>query len=599
MYLILIETSGNQSYIFATNKLRENVGASELTYRAGTEWVLQAVQDITDKPLWSENVATLRENLCRPDLNPPIDPNHPTAVEVITATSGKALLLVNDREVGRRIVRAVTRKALQEAPGLDVCGVISDEFDFNLRPIGTVNEAVHRKFEEARASRPAPALRFLRVPVVDECETSGLPAAAWVVNEAGDPREKVARSNLSLQKRAYADAYRRRMQALLDRYGINRQLPRNPGDLEKQCEWLAVVHADGNGLGQIFLNFAAYIDFEREQQTAGNEVLNRRYVERMRAFSLALDVCTEKAFVTALTAITERKLNGDDEKVLPLLPIILGGDDLTVMCDGKNALRFTHKFLTAFETETAREVQAPFDGILSKVAGVAFSPNKRLSACAGVAIIKPHFPFSAAYDLAAELILSAKQVKKLITNPNKKDSHTPDHKTPWPCSALDFHALYDSSSSQLASIREKLRYRNQAENREVRSYARPYVVTPVNELRGADGADWAVLHHWDSLARQVEAILAPELDDSGQATGRRKLPNTQLHELRAGLPLKKEIADGRFKLIQQRYDLSLFAGEHAETLYRSEQEETGSKIEFTTLLDAMDAANFWRKDDAA
>ena len=148
-------------------------------------------------------------------------------------------------------------------------------------------------------------------------------------------------------------------------------------------------------------------------------------------FSIALDICTEQAFLFAAKEMAKRRKN--ESFTLPILPIVLGGDDLTVVCDGRDALQFTHDFLTQFENETARTNHELVEAIIPQIAGEAFTP-KRLSASAGVAIIKPHFPFSAAYDLAEELIVSAKRVKKLVKDPDPT-------KLLWPCSTLDFHAL--------------------------------------------------------------------------------------------------------------------------------------------------------------
>jgi hypothetical protein len=106
MNLVLIETSGNQAYIFATNKLRENVGASELTAQVGRQFVLDAVQAAGgQRP----------QDLRKPDTYPALSDTN--AVEVILAVSGKALLLVRDAAIGRQIVNKVTLRALRKPRG--------------------------------------------------------------------------------------------------------------------------------------------------------------------------------------------------------------------------------------------------------------------------------------------------------------------------------------------------------------------------------------------------------------------------------------------------------------------------------------------------
>ncbi|MEK6410286.1 MAG: hypothetical protein AABN34_25480 [Acidobacteriota bacterium] len=581
MNLVLIETSGNQQYIFATNKLRENVGASELTYRVGTEWVLGAVHGLlkdTDpsvRPLWDEDVQQLRENLLNRDLNPPIT-NTGVSTEVIVATSGKAMLLVENAESGKKIIREVTCRALKDAPGLDVCGIVSDDFDWKARPLGEIVSETHRQLDQKRENRPGSTLRFLRLPVVMECATSGMPAAEWDERKKGE-EPSAARSAVSLKKRKGSESYGPRMKKLLRLKQIAGDFARNIGVLEKYCDWLAVVHADGNGVGQIFLDFWKNSGCEaRQEEGEASEKLNRDYVETYRKFSIALDVCTQEAFIIALQNMLKwknklrslRRIKENRGDVLPILPILLGGDDLTVVCDGQAALQFTHDFLVEFEQQTARpDLPLGLDDIIPKIAAAAPSVNaNRLSACAGLAIVKPHFPFSAAYDLSEQLITSAKQMK--------------------PRSALDFHALYDASGSDLDRIRQKLR----VDEGKTLLYGRPYVVTSRGDLPIGNEADYR--HDWQKLEARIEAIFKKDDD------GRRRLPNSQLHDLRGGLFLGEKAADARYRLIRQRYKeqgITTFdeAGEGGrQSLFFT---ENGGR--HTRLLDALDAANFWVETD--
>ncbi|MCX7664011.1 MAG: hypothetical protein N2112_00535 [Gemmataceae bacterium] len=522
MNLVLIETSGNQAFIFATNKLRENVGASELTFQVGTQFVRYAVK-AAGGSLPSDNR--------NPTTYPEISGQNP--IEIILATSGKALLLVQNKELGQKIVHSVTLKALKEAPGLEVRGVVSRDFDFDKEGLHRLIGEVHRDFEKVRSKLPGPAARFQRLPIIAECASSGLPASVY--DSLGS--EPSMRSRVIMAKREVAQDGLKRIRNLV---GEKYRLPYSTTEIEDLgCDWLAIVHADGNGLGQVFLKF----------DQVANTQSNRDYITKLRSFSLALDECTERAFCRSLDVIRLRRDR------LPIVPLVLGGDDLTVVCDGRQALQFTKKFIECFEEET------------SKHPNVKSILSKGLSSCAGVAIVKPHFPFHAGYELAEELLKSAKKIAK-------KDEH--GKKREHPLSTIDYHILYDASGPDLERIRRELTL----DNGKTLLIGRPYIIS---KNQGPQN------RHWDDLVKRIHAVQA-----QNEEGDKRLLPNSMLHELRESLYLGREVAESRLALVRQRYQPHINPLLVGNNLFWSEGEQHR-----TGLLDAIDTAEFWKAREEA
>lgn len=524
MYLILLETSGNQRYIFSTNKMRENVGASELTYRIGTE----VVKQIAD--------------------------GNSNVMPIITA-SGKALLMADKEHQAKTIVREVTKKALKEIPGLTIHGAICKVADNNsAESLHKAVGDVHRRLEEIRYQMPGNLQRFQRLPFVAGCSTSNLPASGIMTFET-EPRPYSKVSTVKADNKE--TGYKRITEKLREADEDLKELCLIDPDKIGEPDWLAVIHADGNGLGEVFLNF-----YER----SGSPQTREEYIEKYRKFSEALDKCTIKATAVALkkfrdSFIEEEKAKAkkrgkelsieDIEKIeLPFIPLVLGGDDLTVICDGRYAVKFTRDFLVEFE----RQAQQHKD----------IKDLIKLGACAGIAIVKPHYPFHQAYELAEQLLQSAKMVKKISPS----------------LLALDYHVLYDSGGTGLDEIRAKTPF-----------VARPYVVSKSaeNHAKTDEQKNWVKNHHFNELARRVEAINARDED------GKRLLPNSQMHVLREGLFVAdttldtRQEVDARARLIAHRYPSfkELFVKD--ETLFF---DEDGEKT--TYLLDAMEIAEFWR-----
>lgn len=560
-YLVLLETSGNQNYIFSTNRLRENIGASELTYQAGTYWVGEAVDNRNPQKLFTgcRTPKAFREVIKKQPTLGESDQN----AEIIIAASGKALVLTKDKETAQAIISQVTKKALIEAPGLDISGVYEkiENWEEEENSLAEAIKQVHKTFEKARSRRPSPEHRFLRLPIIADCAVSGLPASE--MDYLGKEPKSISKvSATKCNPNIIEDAQKRltaidkRLQKKID------QLLRDEESEEEKRSWLAVVHADGNGLGQIFLKFQDYI---------GEDKSNRNYIKQYRHFSLALDECTEAAFKKALDDVFPEEENQKTKKVIPIVPLIIGGDDLTVVCDGEYALEFTRVFLQQFEAQTKDHPK------ISPIAQEVFETN-RLSACAGVAIVKRHFPFSIAYQLAEQLIKSAKEVKKKVTCiPTDKIPKN----TPFPCSAIDFHILYDSSSIELDKIREQLK-----PELNTQLFNRPYVVSKDLTQADSEGQNWAKFHDWKKLSHRINWL------NNGKSDHEDKEPisSSQSHAIRTVLFLGKDQADSQYQQIKQRYDVEKFVESinNDDSLFYQNIEKNYA----TSFLDALDAKDF-------
>jgi hypothetical protein len=555
MYIVLLETSGNQRYIFSTNKLRENVGASELTYQIGKTIVRDLIKDRAD-------------------------------VKEIITTSGKALLLADNETVAREIVREVTKHALENMAGLTINGAICKvEVESSAVSLHKAVGDVHRRLEEIRFQIPSNLHRFQRIPFVAECASSNLPASEIVEFKNSRGNDTFTFSKVSITKREVLakDKKKRSNEDDFDKGRITNELeqdfgvtlPENLEKLEKvfpKTKWLAVVHADGNGLGQIFLKFNDFANMTNHES----------YKKDYKDFSDEIDICTKNAFGKALKKLQTKF----GEKItIPVIPIILGGDDLTFICDGEFAISLTKDFLQNFEKECS-DSESQTNQTIRRL-----TEKHPLGICAGIAIIKPHFPFHQAYDLAAELLQSAKKTKQISTS----------------LSAFDYHVLYDSSGTTLEEIREKTPF-----------VARPYVVTDLDiaksfvdadtkenrkktDERKIKEKDWLKYHHFCELEKRVEVMNRTEDDDE-----KRKLPNSQLHVLREGLFVDdttkniQEEVDARAKLIAHRYEKEGFSKLFAKdkslffdaVLFDKIEGETETKR--THFLDALDIVEFWK-----
>ncbi len=404
--LTAIDTTQIQGYIFGSNRLQENIGGSELVEMATHQWVYEALPA-------AHNVVNVTTGEL--DNSRTIDT---LDAEVIYAGGGNTVILFKTIDLARAFTGRLTRRVLKEAPGLEVV-VAHRRFDWEREALSQVVSTTLSVDLARKKQNRMPSMPLLRLGVTVPCASTGL-VASRIVEKKPVSLEIRAKSDAKVQEQSAA-----RLKAKLPRIEQgNWDIPRDFDDLGRvkgEDSYIAVVHADGNGIGRRVDDIARRYDTPQR---------NREYIEAIRVFSQSLERAATQALssVVDLMAgafIADAELANRHRQKFPLRPIVFGGDDVTFVCHGSYGLSLAVRYLEAFEEATQHE--PAFEG-------------KPAYACAGVALVKTHYPFSRAYRLSEELCRSAKQMLK----EKKIDG-----------SALDWHIAMSGITGSLEAIRRR------------------------------------------------------------------------------------------------------------------------------------------------
>ena len=321
--LALYDLTGIQRYIFQTSKLKDIIGASEL--------VGNALQEKIEETPGSKNL--------------------------LYTGGGNAVLGFAGKEEWKAFNTAFSKKLLLEIPGLSFVTVCNDEAGdkISVRIEDLFAEIARKKSlggDDCSITTLPPMAQSAseRLPVViiakegEDADVAEYSHPAWVKWEKG--KEKTSESDHPVEFDNIAE---------------------KPKYLKKAERIMAVVHIDGNQMGNLFMKACEKADS----------------LEDIKALSEAIDA----VFNTAYRDFFDKCHDAHER----WRKIYVSGDDVTYVCHGVYALKSAVNFLKALDD--IRKNYPQLQGF---------------SASAGIAYVKPHFPFYKAYERAERCCKEAK-----------------------------------------------------------------------------------------------------------------------------------------------------------------------------------------------
>lgn len=388
--LALYDITGIQDFIYASSRLKENIGASRLV---GMLLDPRVLEQAGGEVIYSGGGNALA---MFDDKNAAIEATRVLAKRSITLTCGALRFAVAYQEMGSmsfteamdklgRSIRTRKREMDKTGPMLGI-GITKLEHGTNL-PV----------FLASNADGGRSRLTGLKLRVEAEADGNHLPKTIMDISFIRD-------GSCGFEKN-------------LDKF------------FQKKGEegYIAVCHVDGNDIGELAIQATKNENDLNKAKRSAREFSDE--IQRIMHDALKNVIESIHAFKNGPNAANVLDLKNGYKDKIPFYPVVSGGDDLTFITNGLLGISAAELFLNEISNKSI------------SVAG----RETRVSACAGVAIVKTKFPFNRAYSLANWLCTNAKNARKATMTGS-------DPASSW----LDFQVVTSSAAWDVASARKNL-----------------------------------------------------------------------------------------------------------------------------------------------
>lgn len=351
--LAMYDVRGIQKYIFRTTKVKDAVGASAIVEDIIAEALRYAVDSMKPSP-------SMEMQWCEGKKALPFEEGK-KEVQILFVGGGNAYVIFRDRQLCLEINKRMSAYVMKHTYSLQLAAAVVDCTGDYQNDYQKLHEQMNRTKADMIVSKPLGALPIMQVEV-----KTGYPLSDGDVSTETGLKKKKSESIAAGDRAA----------RIFDHYVIQKGVDST----------IAVVHIDGNNMG---LRIREQIQGIRDYKEA---------VQKMRNISCNINESFKQTFQEMSDHFNKDAVKG---KMYFVRKILVAGDDITYVCNGRIALKTIEYFCRRVAGLT---MTGDTDAESIKKYG--------FSVCAGAAFINSHFPFHVGYEVAEECCESAKKRAK-------------------------------------------------------------------------------------------------------------------------------------------------------------------------------------------